>query len=177
MLGRPMFAGDRSVNLPVMLAALALLLGTSLSGPVSDVPAVRPPVDPLEAGFLRPPNSAKPMTWWHWIDGNITKEGIAARSAAMHRVGIQGAQILDVGLDYPAGPVAYMSPQRFDLVRFAAEEAHRLGMDLGVHNSAGWSSSGGPWVTPEHAMQTVVTSETRVTGGKELRLRLERPPT
>jgi hypothetical protein len=30
----------------------------------------------LEDGFRNPPESAKPRTWWHWTNGNITKEGI-----------------------------------------------------------------------------------------------------
>ena len=34
------------------------------------------PQDPLAAGFQDPPNSARPRTWWHWMNGNITKYGI-----------------------------------------------------------------------------------------------------
>jgi len=31
----------------------------------------------LEEGFeTTPPNSPKPRVWWHWMNGNITKEGI-----------------------------------------------------------------------------------------------------
>ena len=30
----------------------------------------------LEQGFLVPPRSAKPYTWWHWMNGNISKEGV-----------------------------------------------------------------------------------------------------
>ena len=41
--------------------------------------------DPLEKGFLNPPDSAKPQTWWHWMNGNITKEGITADLEAMIR--------------------------------------------------------------------------------------------
>ena len=33
-------------------------------------------------------------------------------------------------------------------------------MKLGFHNCPGWSSSGGPWITPENAMKMVVASET-----------------
>ncbi|MEN9974856.1 MAG: hypothetical protein RLZZ282_862, partial [Verrucomicrobiota bacterium] len=32
--------------------------------------------DDLAASFHHPPDAAKPMTWWHWIDGNVTREGI-----------------------------------------------------------------------------------------------------
>jgi hypothetical protein len=44
--------------------------------------------DALEDGFLRPPDSAKPHTWWHWMNGNVTKEGITADLEAMKRVGV-----------------------------------------------------------------------------------------
>ena len=30
----------------------------------------------LEEGFLSPPENAKPRVWWHWMNGNIAKEGI-----------------------------------------------------------------------------------------------------
>ncbi len=26
--------------------------------------------------FRNPPASASPHTWWHWMNGNVTKEGI-----------------------------------------------------------------------------------------------------
>lgn len=32
--------------------------------------------DPLKQGFENPPDSARPRVWWHWMNGNITKEGI-----------------------------------------------------------------------------------------------------
>lgn len=32
--------------------------------------------DPLLSQFMTPPDSAKPRVWWHWMDGNVTKEGI-----------------------------------------------------------------------------------------------------
>jgi len=46
--------------------------------------------DPLIAGFTTPPNSAKPRVWWHWMNGNITKEGIKLDLEWMNRVGIGG---------------------------------------------------------------------------------------
>ena len=102
------------------------------------------------------------------MNGNVTKEGITADLEAMKRVGIRGATIVTLDLDkvalLPPGPVRYASPEWLDLVDFAAKEADRLGIDLGVENIAGWSSSGGPWVTPEHSMQKVVASETHANG-------------
>lgn len=31
----------------------------------------------LQAGFENPPDSAKPRTWWHWTNGNVTEDGIS----------------------------------------------------------------------------------------------------
>ena len=67
--------------------------------------------DPLEAGFRNPPDSAKPHTWWHWMNGNITREGITADLEAMKRVGVGGAQIFNVDSGIPHGPVQFMSPE------------------------------------------------------------------
>lgn len=131
--------------------------------------------DTLQAGFMNPPASAKARTWWHWINGNVSGEGITADLEAMKQAGIQEAQIFNVDLGYPEGGAAYLSPEWLDLFKFAATEAERLGLELGFHNSAGWSASGGPWVTPEYSMQTVVYSETVCRGGRKFKARLPLP--
>ncbi len=120
--------------------------------------------DDVAAGFVTPPNSAKPHTWWHWMNGNVTKEGITADLEAMKQIGLGGAQIFNVSEDIPQGPIAYNSPEWRAMVKHAATEADRLGLELCIHNCSGWSSSGGPWVEPQYAMQTVVVSETHAQG-------------
>jgi hypothetical protein len=34
--------------------------------------------DLLKSGFENPPASARPRVWWHWMNGNISKDGIKA---------------------------------------------------------------------------------------------------
>ncbi|WP_400077544.1 glycosyl hydrolase [Winogradskyella sp. R77965] len=131
----------------------------------------------LEAGFKNPPNEAKARTWWHWISGNVSKSGITKDLEAMKSVGIQEAQLFNVHLGFPKGPVKYLSEEWLDLFKFSAEEAKRLDLELAFHNSAGWSSSGGPWVTEENAMQTVVFSELTVEGDKAFKEQLPKPET
>lgn len=133
--------------------------------------------DPLQIGFTNPPASAKARTWWHWLNGNITKEGITADLEAMKQIGIQEAQIFNVDAGYPEGPITFMSSQWLELLKFAALEAKRLGLELGFNNSAGWSSSGGPWVMAEYAMQKVVYSEVICIGGKKIAKQLPQPTT
>lgn len=60
--------------------------------------------DRLEKGFLSPPASARPHTWFHWMNGNVTKEGITADLEAMQRVGIGGFQVFNPLEGIPDGP-------------------------------------------------------------------------
>lgn len=135
-------------------AALALATAVACASSASD----------LEKGFIDPPREARPQTWWHWMNGNVTAEGITADLEAMKQIGLGGAQIFNVSESIPVGPVAIMSPQWRGLVKHAVSEADRLGLELCMHNCPGWSSSGGPWITPEHSMKTVVFTETTAAG-------------
>src|ERR1017187_10357927 len=151
-----------------------LLLGSALLGLVFTAAAAS--TDPLETGFLNPPDSAKPQTWWHWMNGNITRAGITADLEAMKQIGLGGATIVNVDCGIPRGNVPSMSPKwRVDFI-FAVQEANRLGLKLCVENCAGWSSSGGPWNTATNAMQRLTSSETRVQGPAVFDAVLPQPP-
>src|ERR1043165_1351575 len=117
--------------------------------------------DSLKSGFLNPPDAAKPQTWWHWMNGNVTKAGITADLEAMKQIGLGGATVVIVDCEIPPGPVKFMSPEWREDFKFAVQEADRLGLKLTVENCAGWSSSGGPWNTVTNAMQSLTSSETR----------------
>ena len=70
--------------------------------------------DSLEQGFKNPPSSAKPRVWWHWMNGNITKEGIKLDLEWMNRVGIGGFQNFDAALNTPQvvpKRLVYMTPE------------------------------------------------------------------
>lgn len=121
----------------------------------------------LETEFLTPPATARPHTWWHWMNGNVTADGITRDLGAMARVGVGGVQLFDVGTGIPKGPVETLSPEWLRLVRHAASEANRLGMSFTMHNCPGWSSTGGPWITPDRAMQQLVWSEAIRSGPAE----------
>ena len=154
---------------PCLFPALAVVLFTLSVSAAPD--------DSLEAGFANPPETAKPQTWWHWMNGNITKEGITADLEAMKQIGLGGATIVNADCGIPRGSVPFMSPEWQDDFKFAVSEAHRLGLEMCVENCAGWSSSGGPWVTPSNAMQQVTTSEVHVSGPGDFNDALPQPPT
>src|ERR1035437_6213236 len=136
--------------------------------------------DALERGFQNPPDSAKPRVWWHWMNGNITKEGIKADLEWMKRVGIGGFQNFDAALSTPQiveKRLIYMTPEWKDAFLFTAKLADSLGLEMAIAGSPGWSESGGPWVTPAQAMKKFVWSEIRVEGGQPFTGTLPKPPT
>ena len=126
--------------------------------------AAADPLPGLADGFANPPASARPHVWWHWMNGNVTEEGIVADLDAMASAGIGGAQIFDAGCNVPFGGVGFDTPVWYDRLAFALREAKKRGIEICLANCSGWSSSGGPWITPERSMKFVRFTETRATG-------------
>jgi len=128
------------------------------------------PADPLQRDFLNPPAGARPRVWWHWMNGNITKEGIKLDLEWMKRVGIGGLQNFDAALATPKvvdKRLAYMTPEWKEAFHYAVALADQFGLEMAIASSPGWSETGGPWVKPEQAMKKLVWSETRVAGGRD----------
>lgn len=147
------------------LRALAGAVGIALSA-VSAISVIPAGAADL-ASFQTPPQQARPRVWWHWMNGNVDNQGIRLDLEWMHRVGVGGVHIFDVDLgtaQYVDKPAAFMSPQWLDSVRYAASQAQRLGMEVGISGGSGWSESGGPWVRPEQGMKKYVWTETRIDG-------------
>jgi alpha-L-rhamnosidase/Concanavalin A-like lectin/glucanases superfamily len=148
--------------------------------PATLLVAARLTASGLENGFSAPPREARARVLWMWMNGNVTADGITRDLEAMKRVGLGGALVFNIGEFIPQGPVAYGGPEWQELMLHAARECDRLGLDLAMHNSPGWSSSGGPWITPENAMRQLVWSETFTTSsgdGSPLKLDLPQPLT
>ena len=131
---------------------------------------------PLLKGFKTPPPSARPHTWWHWMHGNVTREGITKDLEAMRRIGLGGFQAFHVTDRIPKGPVDYLSPAWRELMTHTVREADRLGLEMCLHNCGGWSSSGGPWITPEYGMFMLTLTEQQATP-QTGPIVLEQPPT
>lgn len=139
----------------------------------------------LESRFLNPPTSVKPYVWWHWMGSNFSKDGITKDLEAMKAEGIGGATIFNLAsavqeshyptLNNPWPEQTYRSPAYWEAIRFAASEAQRLGLEIGLHNTVGYSTTGGPWIDEERSMQRLVWSDTIISGEAELNLRLKAP--
>lgn len=169
------------------LASTALTLGACATmpaaGPAGDasaaVVAAPQAADALAAGFIDPPNAARPRVWWHWMNGNVTEEGIARDFDWMHRMGIGGVQNFDANLSTPQvveNRLVYMEPEWQQAFRFAGTRAEELGLEMAIAASPGWSETGGPWVPPQDGLKKLVWSETSITGGSRFTGRLAAPP-
>ena len=135
--------------------------------------------DPLLQGFENPPNSARPRVWWHWMNGNISQQGIKLDLDWMHSAGLAGFQTFDAALETPQvvpHRLVYMTPEWKDAFRYATNIADQLGMEEAIAGSPGWSETGGPWVPASQGMKKYVWSETDVVGGKPFAGTLQHPP-
>ena len=112
------------------------------------------------------------------MDGNITKEGITRDLEAMKRVGIGEGYIGVIHGQSGTAPktgVKALSDPWWGLIEHAVREGGRLGVDIGLFNSPGWSQSGGPWVKPGQSMRYVTLSETRLRGPQHFEGKLAKP--
>lgn len=139
----------------------------------------------LEEDFKNPPVKTRPYVWWHWMGSNFSKEGITKDLEAMKASGIGGATIFNLAsavqeshkptLNNPWPDQTYRSPKYWEALRHAAAEAQRLGLEIGLHNTVGYSTTGGPWIDEEKNMQHVVSKSVTVDGGKRVSVEIPRP--
>ena len=110
--------------------------------------------------FRHPDKVYYPQTWFHFIDGNVGREGITADLEAIAEAGISGIQFFhggNFGGDWPGqSEHIYCLTEKWDsLVSFTSSEARRLGLRFTMQNCPGWSMAGGPWITPENSMRNL----------------------
>ena len=132
----------------------------------------------LKASFANPPHEARPLVWWHWMDGNITKDGIRKDLEWMDRAGIAGFHHFDAALTTPTivdRRLVYMTPEWKEAFRYALSIADSLGMEVAIASSPGWSHTGGPWVKKEDAMRKLVWKDFTVSGGQHYEGALPEP--
>jgi len=134
----------------------------------------------LAQQFVAPPDEYKPHVWWHWLGSNFSKEGITKDLQAMKESGIGGVVIFNVPSwlnpeQNPWPDQTYRSQLYWDALKHTLEEATKLNMTVGIHNSPGWSTTGGPWITPENGMQRVAFNTIKVEGPESKSLKMPKP--
>src|SRR6266702_2190082 len=157
----------------VTIALLALSLFLAIKASSQNA------LDPLKSGFENPPDRAKPLVWWQWMNGNITKEGIKLDLEWMRRAGLGGFQMFDATLLTPQivdKRLPYGSPEWKEAFGYATQLADQLGLEADISGSPGFSETGGPSVLPREAMKKYVWSEIHVEGGKPFTGILPHPP-
>jgi hypothetical protein len=135
--------------------------------------------------FLNQPEYAKPGVLWMWMGYNLSKEGMTRDLEALKAAGFNRTTMFSLAdvvmpwsgmIDKSPTPqmIAWTEPW-WQLVRHAALESKRLGLDFGIHNCPGYESSGGKWITAEHSMQMICHSEVLLYGGKPVTTILPKP--
>ena len=158
----------------LLLIAVGLLMSTSTIW-----------ADDLEQLFNHPPASAKPRVMWMWMGCHLSQAGITRDLEALHDAGFGGTLMFslsdvpttwsaDIGKS-PTPEIITWSEPWWKLVRHAAGESQRLGLDFGIGNCAGYATSGGPWISPELSMQQICWSETPVNGPCRISTEVARP--
>jgi len=128
-----------------------------------------------EEDFKNPPLEARPSTYWMWMNGNITKEGITKDLEYMKRTSYGAAMMFNTSVGIVPGTVKYGSPEWDDLTLHACKEASRLGLELYLQNSPGYSGTGGPWITPEYSMKQLTWTEIIASTDKKGQIQLVLP--
>lgn len=142
-------------------------------------------IEELAGMFQQPTMDYRPYVWWHWMGSNFSKGGITKDLEAMKEAGIGGATIFNLTSAVQESQVpiennpwpeqTYRSEAYWEALKYAASEAKRLGLKLGMQNTPGYSTTGGPWITEERGMQTLVYSRTEIKGCQQVELFLEKP--
>lgn len=133
----------------------------------------------LAAVFQTPPASAKPWVFWYWMNAAVSRAGITTDLTAMKDAGLGGAYLMPIrgaaNPPYVTPSVEQLSPLWWEHLRFAFQEADRLGLKLAMQDCDGFATAGGPWITPAQSMQRLVWTETYVDGGKKIQIKVPAP--
>ena len=126
----------------------------------------------------------KPWTFWYWMYGAVSEQGIKADLKAMKDVGLGGCYLMPIRGTENApsnlpqqgeAPAQQLSPSFWKMVDVALAQADSLGLEMGIHVCDGFALAGGPWITPKESMQKIVCMQTTVTGGNGKRHILMQP--
>ncbi len=109
-------------------------------------------------------DTTRPWTFWYWMYGCVSDEGIRLDLQAMHDAGIGGFYLMPIkdvsdGEQY-GGTARQLSDEWWKRMDTVFHLADSLGLEMGIHFSDGFALGGGPWITPEESMQRVVWSDT-----------------
>ena len=157
--------------LNTVLIGCAVMGGAcSLSHPITDMTTK----EKAWEEFSHPVDSTRTKVWWFHGETETTREGITADLEAYKRAGIGGVVYYDQVHGKAENALPALSPAWWDMLRFAASEAKRIGLSFEVNLSNGFVA-GGPWITKRLGMQRLIASDTLVSGDQHFSAILSKP--
>jgi hypothetical protein len=149
---------------------------TPADTPSEPAPPVSRPADD-SAAFAWPPITRECRPWaYNWWPGSAVDEENLARELRRYRDGgLGGIHIIPIYGAKGAEKryVEYLSPKWMALLRFAVEEADKLGLGVDMTTGTGWCF-GGPGVSARDACARAKVETSRLAPGKAFTKKLDR---
>lgn len=127
---------------------------------------------PMEKDFKSPPDSFKPMPFWH-INGELTRDGIREQMKDAKAAGFSGVSLLPLAgksETRPGTSPKFLSEAYFERYQDMIEIAEELGMEIILYDDNDFPSgmAGGKMeeLYPEHTMKRLDKEEHTVIGPK-----------
>jgi len=140
------------------------------------IPVVVAQSDPnlirLTESFENPPGDSRIMVRWWWFGPAATKSEISRELEEMKAAGIGGVEIAtlyplaldDLQADFHN--FAFLSDAHIDVLRFAAEEADKLGLRVDITLGSGWPF-GGPNIPVTQAAGAMRVESVEIPAGSK----------
>lgn len=134
----------------------------------------------LEQRFQRPADPAKPWVYWWWVHGNVSESSITRDLEEMKRKGAGGLLMFDARGYHddhtppPPSRMEFMSPEWRRMLKYAMNEAHRLGLEMSVNLSSCAGALRGPWNVGDDAPKQLLWAKRELAGGKRVTCELPR---
>lgn len=143
---------EKKMSQIVLKVVVGLGLWHSLVATAASPDPLEPPrpstgdssLDELRGGFLRPPDAAKPATFWWWFNNHVSKEGITRLPLPGNRSGYDNAGQLFVKnhgnlpleqLDYRDTAVIAFPEAETEATRFSGDRLKLLAVKSNRHDA------------------------------------------
>lgn len=144
-----------TLNKKMILLSIALGLGSSSSN-AEDNMGMLPTVAQAWQAFQTPQDSCRTKVWWFHGETETTREGITADLEAYKKAGVGGVVYYDQVHNPSDKAFEAMSIEWWEMLKFAAQEARRIGLTFEINISNGYVL-GGKWIDKSEAMQRLVS--------------------
>lgn len=129
----------------------------------------------VAANHLKPTaqavDSARTRVWWFFGNTETSRQGMTADLTAFKEQSIGGVVYYDQVHGEPQNADTLFSQAWWQNLIFAAKETQRLGLQFDAHITNGYAA-GGRWITPDKAMQRLVSTEQVVMGGRTVKFKM-----